>query len=217
MWVVKLGGSLAGGPYLAAWLDAIAAAGAGKVVVVPGGGVFADAVRGAQRRWRFSERAAHLMALRAMEQYGLVLCDNRPSFVPCATEPALRRALVHDRVPVWLPGGMTADAREICSGWEVTADSLAAWLCRKLGAELLLLVKSRPAATDRVELLQNQGLLDGAFAGFCRELRCDVYLCGADAANAFSGALASSAPPGTRIATTSPPRMPPGEVLESTP
>ena len=42
--VVKLGGSHAFATHLRAWLDALAQAG-GNVVVVPGGGPFADAVR----------------------------------------------------------------------------------------------------------------------------------------------------------------------------
>ena len=42
MRVVKLGGSLSGAPELKAWLAALAGA-AGRVVLVPGGGPFADA------------------------------------------------------------------------------------------------------------------------------------------------------------------------------
>jgi dihydroneopterin aldolase len=47
--VLKLGGSYAFSPFLKNWIDAIADC-AGCVVLVPGGGPFADAVRAAQPR-----------------------------------------------------------------------------------------------------------------------------------------------------------------------
>ncbi|OZA05848.1 MAG: uridylate kinase, partial [Methylophilaceae bacterium 17-44-8] len=45
MWVIKLGGSLLGTDELQQWLSCIAEYGDGRVVIVPGGGVFADTVR----------------------------------------------------------------------------------------------------------------------------------------------------------------------------
>ena len=63
--VVKLGGSFAGSVELPAWLDALARC-AGRVVVVPGGGPFAEAVRAAQPKMRFDDHAAHRMAVLAM-------------------------------------------------------------------------------------------------------------------------------------------------------
>jgi aspartokinase-like uncharacterized kinase len=166
--------------------------------------VFADTVRDAQRRWRFSEQAAHRMALRAMEQYALMLCDQQPALTPCAGEDDLRHALAAGRVPVWLPCALADQADDIHAGWAVTADSLAAWLCRRLGAKTLLLVKSRAAATDSIEALQAEGLLDGAFLDHQRRLDREVYLCGADAAAAFTAALTGSSPPGTRLAAAAP-------------
>src|SRR5438067_13111280 len=75
--VVKLGGSLAFLAILTDWIRALTSC-AGRVVLVPGGGPFADAVRNAQRRMRFDDRAAHLMSLLATEQYGhaLICCDH---------------------------------------------------------------------------------------------------------------------------------------------
>src|SRR5688572_11112389 len=66
--VVKLGGSYALSPRLPAILAAIRASHV-PVVVVPGGGPFADAVRAAQPRMGFGDRAAHRMALLAMAQF----------------------------------------------------------------------------------------------------------------------------------------------------
>ncbi|MFN0316892.1 MAG: aspartate kinase, partial [Burkholderiales bacterium] len=67
MWIVKLGGSLSRAGTLAQWLAAIAQVGRGKIIVVPGGGSYADAVRDEQERWRFDDSCAHSMALLAMD------------------------------------------------------------------------------------------------------------------------------------------------------
>src|SRR5260221_8111781 len=72
MIVVKLGGSLAEAGTLRRWLVALTR-GMGRAIVVPGGGAFAEAVRGQQRHLQFSDRAAHRMAPLAMEQYAHVL------------------------------------------------------------------------------------------------------------------------------------------------
>lgn len=140
-WVVKLGGSLAGSPLLGAWLDAIAKGG-GRVVLVPGGGNFADAVRDMQQRWHFGDGAAHHMALLAMEQYGLMLAALQPKLVPASSRAGIHRALLRAAVPVWLPTRMVLGRPEIPESWDVTSDSLAGWLAGELGAAGLLLVKS---------------------------------------------------------------------------
>lgn len=144
-WVIKLGGSLAASPLLMPWLNAIAAGGSG-VVLVPGGGSFADAVRDAQRRWRFGDGAAHRMALLAMEQYGLMLAAMEPRLRPAPSRHGIRQALAEGGVPVWLPSRMLIGRPDIPESWDVTSDSLAAWLAGELRAAGLLLVKSVPMA-----------------------------------------------------------------------
>jgi 5-(aminomethyl)-3-furanmethanol phosphate kinase len=63
--VIKLGGSFSADPMLKLWLDTIVEHGNGKVVIVPGGGPYADEVRAAQRCWHFDDAIAHRMALLA--------------------------------------------------------------------------------------------------------------------------------------------------------
>jgi len=73
--VVKVGGSLlADATQLDAVLDVLAAASRERrLLVVPGGGPFADAVREVDRQVRLPDAAAHWMAVLAMDQYGHVL------------------------------------------------------------------------------------------------------------------------------------------------
>ena len=73
--VVKVGGSTADQPVLREWIAALAGS-ALPVVIVPGGGPFADQVRNTQRRIGFSNNAAHAMAILAMEQFGHIILDR---------------------------------------------------------------------------------------------------------------------------------------------
>jgi 5-(aminomethyl)-3-furanmethanol phosphate kinase len=165
--VVKLGGSYAGSAMLRDWLGALERC-AGHAVLVPGGGPFADTVRAAQRSIGFDDRSAHHMALIAMEQYGCVLASLGRKIVPAASPAALARALRQRKVPVWAPTRMALAAADVPCSWEVTADSLAAWLAGRLRAERILLVKRRRPAGSSIsahELVAN-GLVDPSFPGF---------------------------------------------------
>jgi aspartokinase-like uncharacterized kinase len=165
MWVVKLGGSLHDAPsLLRAWLCLLATAPGPSRIVVPGGGPFADAVRRLQPRLGFDDLAAHRMAILAMQQYGLHLAAIEPRLALAETKAALRAAAA----AIWLPWRLAGREPAIPASWEVTADSLAAWLAERLGAEALVLVKSAPvpAESPRPEDLAATGLVDPAFPRF---------------------------------------------------
>src|SRR6185295_16120266 len=98
--VVKLGGSFAFAPELGDWLAAMARC-TGHVVLVPGGGVFADSVRHAQSTMAFDDDAAHHMALLAMEQFGRALASLDVRMSPAATIAAIEATLRDKKVPVW--------------------------------------------------------------------------------------------------------------------
>ena len=167
--VVKLGGSQARSPALMPWLRAIGAAG-GEVVIVPGGGPFADAVRSAQARMAFDDRAAHEMAVLAMEQYGRALASGNALLALADCAEAIRHCLAGWRVPVWMPARMVFGASDIASSWDVTSDSLAAWLSSSIGAARLILVKSvvlKPGH-ERGESLAAAGIVDKAFPRYWR-------------------------------------------------
>ena len=167
--VVKLGGSHADVPGLrAAWLRAIAAAN-GRVVLVPGGGPFADAVRAQQSAMGYDDATAHDMALLAMAQYGLALSAT-PGFVAVETPAQIDRAHAAKLVPVWLPRAMLARAPQGLKSWSVTSDSLALWLAVRLGASGVLLIK-RDA--------DHPGL-DAAFPDFRARFSGEIRIAGPD-------------------------------------
>ena len=198
--VVKLGGSLASSDDLAGWLDVLCRSRAG-VVVVPGGGPFADAVRDQQARLGFDDGVAHQLAILAMEQFGRVLARLRPGLSAAASKSAIRRALAEGRVPIWMPARMTAGRAEIPESWDVTSDSLALWLAIQLHARRVILIKAADPpsqATTAVELAQH-GLIDTAFPHVLAGFSGDVWYAGPLHRDRLAVALDGDAEPGIRI------------------
>ena len=94
-----------------------------RLRIVPGGAWFADAVREADRRFALTDATAHRMAILGMEQFGLLLRDLLP-----------------DGPPVVMPASLALD--ELPESWQVTSDSIAAWVADRVGAERLVLLKA---------------------------------------------------------------------------
>ena len=178
MWVIKLGGSLLGTPELAHWLTLFARYGDGQLVIVPGGGIFADAVREAQRRTQCSDDTAHRMAVMAMDQYGMLLAGLNPALVTASSELEIAERGWQHRAIVWLPSAMVLADEYIPASWQVTSDSLAAWLAAKLNAEQLVLVKSQRPDPGRVSLeaLTEDGIVDERLGDFTTNQNFDSWI-----------------------------------------
>jgi aspartokinase-like uncharacterized kinase len=176
--VVKLGGSHATEPHLKDWLTAIAAE-AGSIAIVPGGGPFADTVRTAQAAMGYDDRAAHVMALMAMAQFGCALQSLNPALTLAASRSAVLHALEERKVPVWSPEQMTRGAA-LPETWELTSDSLSAWLAGTLGAGRLLLIKHGRFETETVDAhdLAARGVVDPLFPGYLKESGARAWLAG---------------------------------------
>jgi dihydroneopterin aldolase len=176
--IVKLGGSHAIGPHLKDWLAAIVAE-AGSIAIVPGGGPFADAVRAAQARIGYDDRAAHIMALMAMAQFGCALQSLNPVLRLAASRSAILLALKERKVPVWSPEQMTC-AAALPETWDLTSDSLAAWLAGALGADRLLLVKHGHFETETIDAhdLAARGVVDPLFPLYLKESGARAWLAG---------------------------------------
>lgn len=190
MWVLKLGGSLLGQPELRSWLSMLAGNSDGRVLIVPGGGVFADAVRDAQQVAGYDDAAAHRMALLAMEQFGLVMKSLQPDLTTVASELEIAERSWQHRAMIWMPSAMVLADETIPMDWSVTSDSLAAWLGAKLGADRVVLVKQVDAGNLALPELVAEGVLDQAFERFAQRLACPVEVVGKSSWQAFAAAIA---------------------------
>ncbi|HEX9881153.1 MAG TPA: uridylate kinase [Hyphomicrobium sp.] len=177
--MVKLGGSLAKSERLTAVLELVANART-PIVVVPGGGAFADAVRRAQADYGFSDASAHRMALLAMHQTGLMLAALQPRLKPVETLAGLKRTAAGGRIPVWLPLKLVERDGRIAADWSTTSDGLAARLAQRLGRAPVVLVKScRVSKRTSVAALAREGVVDPTFAAIVDRARLPWHVLGA--------------------------------------
>ena len=139
---MKVGGGLgrgAGDDVLRALCGALGDLGARHpLLVVPGGAGFADAVRDHDRRFGLRATTSHRMAVLGMEQFGWLLSDLIPRAARCA-DLACARELAAGQTAVLLPAALPLDT--LPASWEVTSDSIAAWVAGQVGAGRLVLVK----------------------------------------------------------------------------
>jgi aspartokinase-like uncharacterized kinase len=195
MWVIKLGGSLLSSGRLNEWLSIIIEFGKGKLVIVPGGGCFADQVREAQKKWKFDDKAAHQMALLAMEQTAYLLKSVAPDLSLTDSTEGIEEVVNLNKVPVWLPCKMIDTCQDITSNWNVTSDSLALWLAGKLNAEHTMLVKSLSASNRNARQLSDFNMVDKAFPEFVKKSESGLWWLEEDDMGVFKKMLKTKAAP----------------------
>ena len=140
--VIKVGGSLAEEPELLRALCSKLSVLARNypLVVVPGGGRFADVVRDSDNRFNLSDGISHRMAILGIDQFGLLLTQIIPN--SCATyllDDALQLSET-GVVPVFLPSRMFFREDPLKNSWDVTSDSIAVLIASRLQAAKVLLV-----------------------------------------------------------------------------
>jgi (4-(4-[2-(gamma-L-glutamylamino)ethyl]phenoxymethyl)furan-2-yl)methanamine synthase len=147
--VVKLGGSLLRHPaHFDVALRAIEAEARGAgVLVVPGGGPFADAVRKADERFKLGDSAAHWMAVLAMDQHAHLIVGRLHCGVIVGSAHEAAAAIASGSIPVLAPYRWLRDVDPLPHSWDVTSDSIAAWVAGAVGARRLVLIKP-PGAAD---------------------------------------------------------------------
>jgi aspartokinase-like uncharacterized kinase len=140
--VMKVGGSLGRWHGLGGLLDSVAGwRGKTRVLVIPGGGAFADLVRKEDGRLGLSESTAHRMAILAMDQYGLLLCDLASLALPVSRLAEAGAVLRSGRLPIFLPSRFLSQHDPFDHSWDVTSDSIAAYIAGLVRANALLLLK----------------------------------------------------------------------------
>jgi len=151
-WVIKIGGSLYNSNNLTTWLDKISKYTSKKIIIVPGGGPFADQVRRADEKFKLEKNLAHHMAVMGMQQYAGVLKSLCPALSTANSAEKIQQEWKASKSVIWEPFEMVRDQCSLAHSWDISSDSLAVWLAGKLGINNILLVKSSK------RLLDNSGL-----------------------------------------------------------
>ncbi|NOQ34723.1 MAG: uridylate kinase [Methylococcaceae bacterium] len=180
MQVIKLGGSLEKSKQLVDCLNYIANNIKGRVVIVAGGGLFADGVRLAQQQWQFNDVIAHEMAILAMQQMALLFNGIRPDFKRVNLISEICSGTQSPRIIIWSPEIAELNQAAIKASWDITSDSLAAWLAAQLQASQLTLVKAADFSQGNIAQLTEQGIIDNAFSKFIENAGFKTLIISAD-------------------------------------
>ena len=140
--VIKIGGSLAEDPEQLKALCTKLSEFAKKytITVVPGGGRFADVVRDFDKRFTLSNGISHRMAILGIDQFGLLLSQIIPN--SCATYLLTDAKQLSEIgvVPVFLPSRLMFREDPLENSWNVTSDSIAAYVASRLHVAKVFLV-----------------------------------------------------------------------------
>ncbi|MDD1715738.1 MAG: uridylate kinase [Methanolinea sp.] len=148
--VVKMGGSLfEEAPRIVDLLRSLDA----PVLVVPGGGRFAQAVRDCG----VDGTPAHWMAIAAMEEYGW--------YISSFGLPVTEVLSIPDSPGAFLPYRELRSCDPLPHSWKVTSDTIAAWVAHTLGLDLILLksvdgIRSQGVFQEVVDSPLNTGDVD---------------------------------------------------------
>jgi 5-(aminomethyl)-3-furanmethanol phosphate kinase len=190
--VVKLGGSLSSRvPDLIPTLRASDR----PLFIVPGGGMFADAVR----KSRVDDESAHWMAIAAMDQYGWYIASQGTMVTNLLQIP--------DRAVVFLPYCSMRQHDPLPHSWDITSDSIAAWIADHLGLDLLLLksvdgIAEGGCLVEEVNSPVKTEVVDPFFIPFVLEKKIKTTIINGSCPDRAEKFLRGETVPGTRIGTT---------------
>ncbi|HIL41629.1 MAG: uridylate kinase [Methylococcales bacterium] len=177
MRVIKLGGSVSRSQELYSWIRAIIDLSDERIVIVPGGGGFADQVRSLQAYWHFNDSVAHEMAILAMQNMAVCYAGLDSALQVATSLEDINGILSQGRVPVWSPTLSWLDQQNVAHSWDVTSDSLSVIIAQALAAKQLILVKSlRVSKAITIAELVEREIADKAFSRYIKNSNFDLTL-----------------------------------------
>ena len=124
-----------------------------SLLLVPGGGPFANVVRTASAQYHIGDDDAHWMAILGMEQFAILLASRVRNGELVHRRGEIVRAGARGKIPVLAPYRWLREADPLPHSWDVTSDSIAAWVASQVHARSLVLIKPHGydplAAVDR--------------------------------------------------------------------
>src|ERR1700722_2168263 len=166
--VVKVGGSLYDWPPLGARLQQYLATIRGRsVVLVPGGGPFANVIRSLDQAHQLGEEPAHWLALHSLNLAARFLEQLLPGAKVIEGLLAARNFWMVDHVSILdtfrFARSDESRLNHLPHSWSATSDSFAARVAIVAGAERLILLKSTPPTGQDWDAAARSGVVDALF------------------------------------------------------
>lgn len=133
-WVVKLGGSLFPEDAIKFCKALIGK----KVVVICGGGEFADKIRDYDYKMDFSSTSAHKAAILCMDILGMLLADKVDHAKAVYSLEEAKKILEEGKLPILLPSKLLEYIDPLEHSWKVTSDSISVYFSWLLESKILI-------------------------------------------------------------------------------
>ncbi len=159
MYVVKVGGSLIN--HIKSVMSVLKEY---DVLIVPGGGIFADTVRDAHNKYNISQKAAHVMAIAAMDQYGRLLADVAE--IPTVDSLTTNTHTPANTPAIFLPYKYLLKNDPFKPSWDITSDTISCHIGHESRAEKFVIL------TDVKGIVKNGKLLKEIDAKKIRDETC---------------------------------------------
>ena len=154
-----------------------------KILIVPGGWIFAEKVRELWKKGMIDDEAAHWMAVECMDVYGYYLSRFAGAVIPASFNELLEE--LRPGVQVLIPGKLVRNHDELPHSWEVTSDSIAIWVARKIGAGTIikatdvdgLVIGGKLVSRISASKLHNETCIDSFAPKLLSEYGLDIFVC----------------------------------------
>lgn len=177
MWVLKIGGSWITNPKLKTLIGRLEKKKKGKIIIVAGGGCFADSVRFAFKKTKMSEKLANTLALKSTEIFCSYLKNiNKKLYL--TTDKRFKE----NSLNVWLPSVILSNEKSFKRNWDSTSDSVAAWLSDNIKADGLVFIKSlkKFEKINKLADLQKKNIIDKNTSTYLKSFKGEIKITGLD-------------------------------------
>ena len=183
--IIKVGGSLQKGNNLADLCLTLGNIGKKhRIIIIPGGGIFADSVKKCTQDLNIDQDTAHWMAILAMNQYGYLLSSLISGSVCTENISELKECADKHQPVVFLPYRLIKEEDPLPHSWNVTSDSIAAWIAGYIKSRKLVLIKSRDMPNNNsaclnplpLDFLKNTDMVDSALYPIVKKLKLDLWI-----------------------------------------
>jgi len=162
------------------------------VLIIPGGGVFTDTVR----TCGLDGSAAHWMAIAGMEQYGWYISSFQIPVTDTVSHSCETKVL--------LPYCFLKKTDPLSHSWEITSDTIAAFIASLLGTELVLLksvdgIQSHGTLMTHITEPVTTDVVDPYFIGYVLSHAVQTTIINGKDPDRVSGVLGGNTVPGTLI------------------
>ncbi|MHA1188385.1 MAG: amino acid kinase family protein [Candidatus Heimdallarchaeota archaeon] len=114
-------------------------------LIVPGGGIFAENVRAAQKKYKFSDETAHWLAIHAMDQHALIL----HYFIPGSILMDYSEIVAHvnnkkqklSKIPILTVTNFMKTTSCLKHSWDTTSDAIATEITANLHIRKIIFLK----------------------------------------------------------------------------